>query len=899
MKNHYKLISLFILVFSVQMLNAQPWIKSVESDNPTFQEIQKSFSDYWKDKPIEKGKGYKQFKRWEWYWEQRILSDGTFPSPSVTWDSWQEYLTSHPTGVNKMQAGADWQFMGPSTSAGGYSGLGRINCMAFHPTDANTFWVGTPAGGLWKTTNGGSTWTTNTDNLPVLGVSDIAIHPTNPSIMYIATGDGDMGSLSSLTNSPSGDTKSIGILKSTDGGNTWNTTGMNWSVTSPKLIRRLVMNPLYPDELIAATSDGLYRTLDGGTTWPQVQTGYFMDVEFKPNNSDTLYASTYNWGGAAIFRSTDYGTTWTSVAYSADVVRINLAVSPAWPDLVDAVCVNDSSGLAGLWSSTNSGASFSQYFTGTTSNNLLHSSYNASGGGGQGHYDLAYAINPNNSNDIWLGGVNTWNTTDGGGNWYLKTMWSPNSTQNPNGVPTVHADKHFVAFHPLQSGTMFECNDGGLYKTTDAGTTWTDLSNGLEISQIYRIGTSATVANNVICGLQDNGSKELYSANWYDQTGGDGMECIIDYTDADIQYGTYVQGQISKTTDGWNTRNIIVENDGAAGTVDEKGKWVTPYIMHPTNNNTLLVGKSQVYKTTDGGNTWSQLGTISGMNGNIVSMAYAPSNTQTIYVASFTELYKTTDGGSSWSSAGTSTTPITYIAVDPTNSQRLYSTNSGYAPNDKVWMSPDAGATWTNYSGTLPNVPVNCIVYQNGTNEGLYIGTDVGVFYTDGSMSDWIPYETGLPNVVVTELEISYNNNKLWAATFGRGLWSSDLYNTTTQTPVASFTASNTNICSSACINFTDNSTNNPTSWNWSFSGATPSSSTQQNPTNICYNSGGSYTVSLTVTNSGGIDTKTTASYITVNTLPNTATVSGNLSPNQGASETYTASASVTPIIGS
>jgi photosystem II stability/assembly factor-like uncharacterized protein len=782
-KTAIKLILVLLLVVSFQGVNAQPWMENVKTENPTFKEIQNSFYDYWKDRPMEKGKGYKPFKRWEWYWESRLLPNGEFPSPSITWDEFHKYyaqknLDKQPNTQLSQQSLANWTFSGPSTSAGGYAGLGRTNCIAFHPTDPNTFWVGTPAGGLWKTTNGGTSWTTNTDNLPVLGVSDIAVHPTNPNILYIATGDGDLGSLSALTGGANGDTKSVGVLKSTDGGNTWNTTGMNWSVTSAKLIRRLVMNPVYPQELTAATSDGLWRTLDGGNTWTRVQTGYFMDVEFKPNNFDILYASTIATPSSAaqIFRSINSGATWSLITTLPNVIRINLAVTPASPDLVDAVGVNTASGLAGLWYSSNSGASFSQYFTGTNSNNLLHSSYNASGTGGQGNYDLAYAINPSNADDIWLGGVNTWNSTDGGSNWYLKTMWNSDVSINPNSVPVVHADKHFIAFHPLVPGTMFECNDGGLYKTTDAGATWTDLSNGLEISQIYRIGASATITNDVMCGLQDNGSKELSGGTWNDRIGGDGMECIIDYTNANIQYGSYVNGEIYKTTNGWSTRNIIVQNTGTAGTVNEAGKWVTPYIMHPTNNNTLLVGKSQVYKTTDGGNTWSQLGTISGMTGSIVSMAYAPSNTQTIYVASFNEIYKTTDGGISWSQIGTSTTPITYIAVDPTNSQRLYATKSGYTAGDKVWMSPDGGLNWSNYSGALPNVPINCIVYQNGTNEGLYIGTDVGVFYTDGTMTDWITYQTGLPNVVVTELEISYNNNKLWAGTFGRGLWNTDLF---------------------------------------------------------------------------------------------------------------------------
>jgi hypothetical protein len=214
--------------------------------------------------------------------------------------------------------------------------------------------------------------------------------------------------------------------------------------------------------------------------------------------------------------------------------------------------------------------------------------------------------------------------------------------------------------------------------------------------------------------------------------------------------------------------------------------------MHPTNHNVLTVGKSQVYQTTNGGSTWSQLGTIPGITGNIIAMAYAPSSPTTIYVATNYQLFKTANNGGTWNLINTSTEAITYIAVSPTNPQYVYLTHSGYTNGYKVSKSPDGGTTWNNYSGTaLPNVPVNCIVYQNGTNEGLYIGTDLGVYYKNATMSDWVSYNTSLPNVVVNELEISYNDGKLWAATFGRGLWKSDLY---ISTSVSNNTIENNNI---------------------------------------------------------------------------------------------------------
>ncbi len=773
-------ITLILLVVFGINASAQSWMKGVTKANPNFFDIQKAFYDNYREDTSETDNivgendgDYEKFKRWEWYWEQRVGRTGEFPPANVQWTEWDKYTQSHPKLAERTTtATATWTFMGPTVSTGfdsGYVGVGRVSCIAFHPTIANTFWVGTPAGGLWKTTDGGSTWSTNTDHLPVLGISDIAINSTNPNIMYIATGDGDLGG------ADLGDTKSIGVLKTIDGGTTWNTTGLSWSVTIPHQIRRLIIDPTNPSILLAAATNGIYRTTDGGVTWTNVEPGYiFMDILFHPTNHNIIYASTFNpSGGAQIYRSIDNGLTWGFTSITG-ISRIKLAVSPAFPVEVDALCVNTTGpqGLEGLWYSIDNGSTFNQYWTGDCTHNLLGYGHDASGCNGQGNYDLAYAINPINESEFFIGGVHTWKSSDSGILWNIKNYFSANSWS----IPVVHSDKHWLAYHPLVSNTLFECNDGGLYKTMDGGTTWTNLTSGLGISEIYRIGTSATVANNVICGLQDNGSKEFNSGAWNNRTGGDGTECLIDYTNANIQYATYVKGRIYKTTNDWASQTTIV-NTGSTG-VNSDGAWVTPYLMHPTNHNTLIVGKSQVYQSTDGGSTWVQLGTITGASGNIRAMAYAPSLPTTIYVAYDTTLYKTTNGGVTWSALTSSVVGdvFTYIAVNPTNPIQLWVTMSGYTAGAKVFGSTDGGSTWTNWSGSLPNVPANCIVYSNVGSGGLYVGTDLGVYYFGMGLTDWVPFNTGLPNVVVSELEISYINNKLWAATFGRGLWSTDLY---------------------------------------------------------------------------------------------------------------------------
>jgi PKD repeat protein len=269
-------------------------------------------------------------------------------------------------------------------------------------------------------------------------------------------------------------------------------------------------------------------------------------------------------------------------------------------------------------------------------------------------------------------------------------------------------------------------------------------------------------------------------------------------------------------------------------------------------------------------------------------MAVAPSNSNYIYAASFDTLFFTTNGGTNWFFSNNlfGITPITYIAVSPTNPQHVYCTIGGYTSGQKVYKSTDAGTTWTNFSGTLPNLPVNCIVYETGSSDRLYIGTDVGVFYREASMNDWLAYNTGLPNVVVTDLEISYQDNKLWAGTFGRGLWSTDLAGT--PPPAAAFTANNTLICAGNCVNFTDNSTQSPSSWSWSFPGASTASSTQQNPGNICYPTAGTYNVSLTATNSSGSGSATLTGYIVVGSGPTTPIIQASPAASfcQGASAT-------------
>lgn len=793
-----KILFLAILQFSIPFfLTAQPWMKNTSMANPNFFEIQKSFYEYHKKILSEKEMNtyesnnieerddyYSKYKRWEYYWETRVDGNGNFPPSDILWNECKKY-NAQKNVLKSSIAAANWTFAGPSTFSlfGTQSGgIGRVNCIAFHPTVQNTFWIGTPDGGLWKTIDGGLSWTTTTDNMPILGISDIAVDYTNPNIIYIATGDGETALITPNS------VRSIGVLKSVDGGLTFNPTGLSNLISAQKLTNRILIHPTNPLILLVAASDGIWRTTNGGTTWTNQQAGWFTDLEFKPSDPNYIYASTLSVTGTShIYRSIDNGFSWTQMTFFSGVNKMDLAVSPTLPDVVSALCVNTYAlgGLEGVYSSINSGTSFTQVITGDCTNNMLNREFDGTACGGQGVFDLAYAINPIDPNEVWIAGVNNWATLDGGVSWNLKSMYTFNATLNPAAVNYLHSDKHKIAFHPLNVNIMYSLSDGGIQVTYD-GINWLDLSNGLGITQMYRLGTSTLTANKVLCGAQDVGLKLKTGSSWLEIQGGDNMEEIIDPTDDNVQYSESYTGYLYRTLDNWATNTVIANNiPGFAAYFTTygagPGAWVTPVVMDPINNQTLYIGFGNIWKTTDRGNTWSAISSF-GLSKPLQSIAIAPSNNQVIYASTYDTLVITSNGGTTWNYTtvgnitGISTDKISYITISPTNPLSLWVTISGFDAGNKIFKSINGGVTWTNISGTLPNIPVNCSVYENGSSDGLYIGTDVGVYYRDNSLTDWIPYNNGLPNVQVNELEISYLNNKLWAATFGRALWESNLY---------------------------------------------------------------------------------------------------------------------------
>lgn len=864
------------IVLSAGMLSSQEWINDLPQDKLengtlTLPEIQKAFYDYWEPYNVDKGyymldgekvkaPYYKQFKRWEWYWETRVdPRSGSFPTKEQL-DNGYASITD-----NRSQSG-NWTSLGPSTSPGGYAGLGRMNCVAFVPGNTSEYYAGAASGGIWHTTDDGSTWTVLNDTTPVLGVSDIlVVHPvTGPNTLYIATGDRDGGSLWSIGGQQSNDNNSVGVLKSTDGGATWQPTALSFTVGQKVRVNRLLMDPNSAYQTIyAATTNGVYKTTDGGATWPLISgSPALIDMEFKPGDPTVIYGTTENWGTNYIYRSANSGANWNPVTSFSSSVRAEVAVSANQPTWAYVIVANTNGGLQGIYKSTDDGASFPQIVNGSTSGNyMMNWSCNGTGSNnGQGSYDLCIAADPNNANTVFIGGVNTWYSTDGGNNWSINNHWT---SSYGCGVPEVHADKHFLVYQG-GSSTLFECNDGGLYKTSNNGSTWTHLSSGMETSQIYRMGVSQTVMDEVIIGLQDNGTKARLSGTWSDVIGGDGFECLIDYTDVNTQYGALYYGDIYRTTNhwGWST--------GITGSLPN-GSWCTPYLIDPANSSTLYIGLSDVRKSTDQGNNWSSISQNFGTN--LDNMAIAPSNVNYIYASEHSNIYRTTTGSGTWANI-TSNLPvgssnITYVSVKDDDPDHVWVSMGGYN-NHGVYETTDGGGTWNNISSGLPLLPVMCVI-QNKDYTGieLYAGTDAGVYvYRDGG--PWTSFSDGLPNVVVAELEIHYAStpadNVLYAASFGRGVWKSDLYSPTAA-PIADFSGAPTIGIAPLDVNFTDLSQNPVTTWSWDFGDG--NTSTQQNPLNT-YTDPGTYTVMLSVTGPGGNDSETKTDYITVDYAPPT-----------------------------
>ncbi|MCX6251623.1 MAG: PKD domain-containing protein [Bacteroidetes bacterium] len=820
------------------------WISMMQDPSVNFFKVQSAFNTYWKDRTITKGCGWKPFKRWEYMTKWRVYPDGERQEADATYNAYHEYVRSNRS------TNGNWISLGPSIipdpGPAGYEGLGRINTVGWHPTNPTIFYIGAPSGGLWQTSDGGSTWISHTDSLPTLGVSSIIVDRNDPNTLYIGTGDRDAG-----------DAAGLGVFKSTNNGTSW----ILWNTgMGNKTVGRMLQHPTNAQIFLAATNGGVYRSTNAGANWTLSFAGNFQGIEFKPGDPNIVYAV----ASGNFYRSSDDGVTFSMITSGLPGgQRAALAVSPAAPNTVYVLISGNDSGFKGFYRSTDAGLSFS---TQATTPNMLDWSCDGSGSGGQGWYDLAVTANPTNADYVYIGGVDIWRSTNGGSAWSIRAHWYGGCS-----VQAVHADCHFLGYSP--SGVLFATVDGGVYSSNDNGVTWTDHTEGMTIGQIYKLGQGQKIKDQVINGFQDNGTYTYMGSHWEATGGGDGMECIVDYDNASYTYYSIYYGSIYRRYNNNSEKQIA--GQGVYG-ITESGDWVTPYILHPTNPQTMFIGYKNVWRSTNirSNNTisWTQItdNLAGNNNANLSVLEQSPANTNILYAArSDHRLFRSdncNDATPTWIDL-TSSLPMggytpSDLAAHPTDPNTLYMTIS-----TKVFKSTNKGISWTNITGGLPSVNMNTIAYYKNALEGLYVGTDAGVYYKDQSLSGWISFSKGLPvNSRITEVEIYYNadtvsKEAIRASTYGRGLWGSDMYHAA---PVADFMADQTLVPIGCPVNFTDLSSGVPTQWSWTFTGAIPSTSNLKNPQNIAYITPGIYPVTLIISNEFGTDTKIKTGYISV-----------------------------------
>jgi len=754
---------LLVFLFSSEVRSQQNdtanypyWIEMMQDPSANFFQTQKAFEVFWENKEVTAGCGYKPFKRWEYRMSQIVDESGYKPNTSETFYTLKNYLPIKSVSGN-------WTPLGPNfnqtTSYGEIPGVGRLNTVAFHPTDPNTIYAGAPAGGLWISNDNGATWNSSTDDMPTLGVSSILIDPINPNIIYIGTGDKDAS-----------DAPGLGVFKSIDGGISFNQFNIGMG---DRTVNEMRMHPDSNEVLYACTSGGFFRSGDAGLNWTQttISPTDYIDMEIKPGDPSTIYAVRKN----RLDISTDGGLSFSSTFGYPIKNRMLIEVSEADPNRL-YLLVTNLYDFDSFWRSDDSGQTF--YEVANSPNIMGRTTDGSDIGVGQSWYDLALEVDPENADIVYAGGINVFKSIDGGSSW----------TYNSNGV---HVDMHYLSFSP-HTHELYLANDGGLYRSDSANSDWEDISQNMVIGQIYKIGQSPTNVNKCLTGFQDNGTSLFDGIGWGRVLGGDGMECMYDPIDENYAYASIYYALIYRSVNGSGFQKICGLN---TNNVDEEGAWVTPYCIGEHNNGVMYAGLKSMWRTTrlkeaDKDSVLFENISPAGIgntsnNCDVIEHSSADSNL--LYVTKGFSLYRSDNCNDSatnvnWNtfSPGTIAGMITDMETNPMDTNVIW-----LAKGNGVIRSDDRGLTWSDISGNLPGIPVTCIVLDNMSNEGLYVGTYAGVYYKDSTMSNWVFFGTGLPiNSELSELNIYYGSGgaekRLRASTYGRGLWESDLYDTTT-----------------------------------------------------------------------------------------------------------------------
>lgn len=675
------------------------------------------------------------------------------------------------------QGASIWTELGPApTIDSTFEYVGRVSAVACSPSDADRYFAAGADGGVWRTTDGGASWTPVTPDMPTSAMGALAIDPSDENIVYAGTGEANYANHSRY---------GLGIFKSYDGGDTW--VQLAEETFAGRCFSQLAIDPQNPQVIYASIARaggfpemagakqhpgrlgplGVFRSDDGGETWAHLTNGLpdraGTSVVIDPSNPSVLYAGIGHIFGAAdngIYKSTDGGASWTRLSTGLPsnwslIGRITVAVAPSQPSRVYALISNacDASGgnggTQGSYRSDNGGASWTTINVGTD----LQATY--------GWFLSVITVHPTNPDLVFMGGLNLRRSTNAGTNW---------STVTPQ-----HVDMHALAWDA--AGRLVCGNDGGVHRTSDNGATWTARNAGLGTMQLYAgLSTHPLDANILWGGFQDNGSSRRTTAGivWDQRLGGDGGWTQIIQQVPNRWYGEFQgTGNLFRSVNSGNTfagaRNGIPFGD--------RNCFLPPYVGDPVNSDRMLYATQRIYETLDRGTNWAAIsGDLTKGQGAIRALAIAPSDPLVVYAATNDgNVQRSDDGGFQWTlllDDNPGWPRVTReLCVDPQDPMTVYLAGAVFgAP--KVRRSTDGGQTWNVLDGDLPDVPVNVIAVDvRGVQTALYAGSDVGVFRSVDMGQSWRRFGDGLPTAAVIDLAADTPRNRLVAATQGRGVW--------------------------------------------------------------------------------------------------------------------------------
>ncbi|WP_353777638.1 T9SS type A sorting domain-containing protein [Winogradskyella sp. 3972H.M.0a.05] len=719
-----------------------------------------------------KGTGYMPYFRERHFYEQRRNFEGI----SSANNRWELFESTRSLGERSGSGPtANWQNIGPIDMDGHG---GRMISHAFDPNVPDVVWGGSASGGLWLSEDGGDNWIPMTDNIPSTGVGAVVVHPTDSNTLIIGTGEGF---------SPPGIVikGGLGVFKSTDRGLTWTPTNFGFPSSAGVSVLKLAWHPTNTNILWMAASNGLWKSIDAGDNWSLVlgdgtnhQNFIFNDIVIQNDNPDIIFVTRENVG---IFKSTDGGNTFNVLTNGLPTMNINFISLDQCRSNTNVLYASitrlSDTALEGVYKTVDNGASWTKMNSAPNAFCIT----NSLGTFCQGWFNNTIAVSPLNPNIVIFGGITLWQSLDGGVTWNQKDRTAC-ATCVHTPVCATYADHHDLGFDPFDPFTVYSFSDGGVAKSGDNGGCWTNVNNGLVNAQFLSVASGLSNPNVVIGGLWDHGLQGANIANglnWERWGFFDGVDVAVDHTNPNTFYGTWINGTYWRADNGTATLANQITN-GMNLNENTTGHF-GPLKMHPTNSS-ILFGSTQqgLYKTTNNGNLWQKKLTAS----IVTDLAFSAADPSVCYAAAWTNVawnvYRSNDTGETWQL--TNSAPgwrMTDVKTSGQDSQTLFISRNSINPNNPhVYKSVDGGDTWSSIQGDLPDIQVNAIAVDLTNDDIVYAATDLGVFITINGGANWTEFNHNLPITFVQDIEYNSADQKLRIATFGRGIWISDAYDT-------------------------------------------------------------------------------------------------------------------------